>query len=100
MAARMNGGGHWSLRAETMEMFANQLKSEVGRNVMDRTGLAGEYDIDLSFVSDVALAAGSGPGEAAPLETAMREQLGLKLESSRAPVDVIVIDRVEPPTEN
>ena len=100
MAARMNGGGHWSLRAETMEMFANQVKAEVGRIVIDRTGLKGEYDIDLSFVSDVALAAASGPGEAAPLETALRDQLGLRLESTRAPVEVLVIDRVEAPTGN
>ena len=97
MAARMNGGGHWSLRAETMEMFANQVKAELDRMVIDRTGLKGEYDIDLSFASDPAIIAGA---DGAALMSALREQLGLQLESSRAQVQVLVVDRVEQPAEN
>jgi uncharacterized protein (TIGR03435 family) len=97
MAARMNGGGHWSLRAETMEMFANQVKAELDRMVIDRSGLEGEYDIDLSFASDPAIVAGA---DGASLMSALREQLGLRLESARAPVQVLVIDRVERPSEN
>jgi uncharacterized protein (TIGR03435 family) len=97
MAARMNGGGIWSLRAETMEMLANQIKADVDRMVIDRTGMKGEYDIDLTFAPDAALAAGADGGA---LMSALREQLGLRLESSRAQVQVLVVDRLEAPTVN
>jgi uncharacterized protein (TIGR03435 family) len=100
MAVRLNGGGHWSLRFETMTQFAQRLTGELGRPVVDRTGLTGPYDFDLTFASDVAVLAVAGPTDTAPLNTAVRDQLGLRLESSRAPVDVLVIDRVEQPTEN
>lgn len=97
-AARMNGGGHWSLRYETMAFVARQLTGETSRPVFDRTGLEGPYDIDMTFASDVAIAAGAL--DALTLEGALREQLGLRLEPTRAPVQVLVIDRVERPTEN
>jgi uncharacterized protein (TIGR03435 family) len=100
MAARMNGGGHWSLRDFTMARIAGQLTAELGRPVTDRTGLTGTYDLDLTFASDAAVIAVQGPTEAPPLMTALRDQLGLRLDSSRARVQVLVIDRVEQPTEN
>jgi uncharacterized protein (TIGR03435 family) len=79
------------------------LTRELRRTIFDRTELAGHYDIDLSFLPD------SGPmtvnglainGDAPPLTTAVREQLGLRLDSARAPIDVVVIDRVTAPTDN
>jgi uncharacterized protein (TIGR03435 family) len=97
-AARMNGLGHWSLRQESMAWVARQLMGDTSRPVFDRTGLEGLYDIDLTFASDAAIAAGGI--DALTLEGALREQLGLRLEPTRAPVEVIVIDRVERPTEN
>ena len=97
-AARMNGIGHWSLRDETMAFVARQLTGESGRPVFDRTGLEGPYDLDMTFASDAAIAAGGI--DALTLEGALREQLGLRLEPRRAPVEVIVIDRVQRPTEN
>lgn len=100
MAARINGGGYWSLREETMARFVDQLNSELERPVVDRTGLTGAFDIDLTFASDAAVAAVAGPTDTPALMTAIRDQLGLRLEATRAPVDVLVIDRVEPPTEN
>ena len=100
MAARMNGGGHWSLRDVTMERLAEQLRFELRRAVTDRTGLNGTYDLDMTFASDPAILASPGLTDAPPLMTALRDQLGLRLESSRARVEVLVIDRVEPPTEN
>jgi uncharacterized protein (TIGR03435 family) len=64
------------------------------RVVVDETGLTGNWDLDLTFVNQVQDANGDGPS----LFTALEEQLGLKLESGRARVDVIVIDRLERPT--
>jgi uncharacterized protein (TIGR03435 family) len=78
--------------------------------VLDKTGLTGQYDIKLEFTPEDG--AGRGPGDgpdggAPPPETsgpsiftALQEQLGLKLESSKGPVEIIIIDRVEKPSEN
>jgi uncharacterized protein (TIGR03435 family) len=74
----------------------------VDRNVTDRTGLAGVFDVDLQFVPELvrrhdptdAPVSVDGPS----IFTAVREQLGLALNASRAMVDVLVIDRVEMPT--
>ena len=88
---------------------------QTGRVVVDRTGLTGVYDIDLHWTPDVGRGGPGGPlGPPPPgapslpaidpngpsLMTAVQEQLGLKLESQRAPVDVLVIDRVEHPAGN
>jgi uncharacterized protein (TIGR03435 family) len=79
----------------------------VQRTVVDKTGLAGTFDIDLTWTPD-QLPQGPPPPGAPPLPpidpngpsifTALQEQLGLKLESQRGAVEVLVIDRVEPPT--
>ena len=92
----------------TMTMFGYVLSNFVGRTVVDRTGIAGSCDIELTF--DPATAAQAPPG-AAPgptpaddtkpsIFTALQEQLGLKLESTRGPIDVLVIDQAERPTPN
>lgn len=94
----------------TMTDFTDTLQSAVlDRPVLNRTGLEGRYDFMLRWTPDQSQfmsigaqvppppADGSGPPE---LFTAIQEQLGLKLESTRGPVDVIVVDRVERPTEN
>ena len=91
-------------------MFASVLSSNVGRPVIDRTGVAGYFDFTLDYTPDVGVR-GLGPatpptgpapaaGDAPSLFTALQEQLGLKLDATRAPVDVLVIDRASPPTEN
>ncbi len=92
----------------TIAMFTSVLSVNVGRPVIDRTELAGSFDIELNF--DPASAAKAPPG--APLGptptddtkpsifTALQEQLGLKLESTRGPIDVLVIDQAERPTAN
>jgi uncharacterized protein (TIGR03435 family) len=95
----LNGIGHWSIRGMTLARFAERLTFELGRPVIDRSGLAGTYDVDLTFGSDATVLA-VPLGEVPPLRTALRDQLGLALESARAPVDVLVIDRAEAPTEN
>jgi uncharacterized protein (TIGR03435 family) len=98
--ARLTAGG------TSMAALARILATPVGLIVEDRTGLAGGFDFDLEFdPADLAgFTAGAPPAPAdvtAPsLFTALEEQLGLKLQAERAPVEVLVIDRVERPTEN
>ena len=82
--------------------FTQHLAPYVNRVVMDRTGLEGRYDINLRWSPEQQVLA------AAPLEnqerpslfTALQEQLGLKLESSRGMVEVLVIDTVTHPAPN
>jgi uncharacterized protein (TIGR03435 family) len=76
----------------SMTTFARNLGGNTGRYVIDRTGLDGPYDLELEFTPDQSPDT-SGPS----LFTALQEQLGLKLDSARAPVEVLVIDRVERP---
>lgn len=105
--------GHGQLNASrtTMENFAGQLANQVGRPVVDKTGLAGEYDIELEWTPDPGRSGPFGqppPGDAPPpvdangptIYTAVQEKLGLKLEATKAPVKMIVIDWIEKPSEN
>jgi uncharacterized protein (TIGR03435 family) len=86
-----------------MEQLARNLVGGVGRIVVDRTGLAGYYDINLTFAADGPPPAPGAPAGPAPdstgpsLFTAMQEQLGLKLDPGRAPISVLVIDHVQRP---
>jgi len=96
-----------SLRAggTPMTQFANFLAGRTGRMVVDRTGLAGSWDFTLTFAVDRSLLP---PGADAPppdpdapsFFTAIQEQLGLKLEGTKGPVDVLVIDSAEHLTED
>jgi len=93
----------------TMDMLAANLSrtynSSLGRNVIDRSGLAGAFDVHLTWAID-PLAAVSDAGATSPegtgpaLVTALREQLGLKLESAKGPVEGFVVDHVERPSAN
>jgi uncharacterized protein (TIGR03435 family) len=87
----------------SMPQLARNLMNALGRTIVDETGLAGSYDLELTFVPDpnqsVPGAATAAVDLDAPsLVTALEEQLGLKLEPGRAPVQMLVIDRVERPT--
>jgi uncharacterized protein (TIGR03435 family) len=72
--------------------------------VIDRTGLDGEFDFDLAYTPERPPILNGAPlpptSDGASLFTAVREQLGLALEATRAPLDVIVIDAAERPSEN
>lgn len=90
------------------------LSNVMGRPVIDKTGISGNFDIHLPFAPDSSLeglpGAGAPGGPALPVAadpsagatifTAIQEELGLKLESTKGPVEVIVIDGAERPTEN
>ncbi len=101
-AASLNG------TAVPIKLFASLIATRLGRNVIDRTQLTGQYDIHLKWTPDAALAR---PSEAATLPepidssgpsllTAIQEQLGLILRSVRGPSGFLVVDRVEKPSAN
>ena len=95
-------------RGMTMPALARLLSGRADRPVLDRTGLTSAYDLDVDWSSDLglqqALPGSAGAGDLTPdgvsLFTALREQLGLRLEPTRAPVEALIIDRAEPPTPN
>lgn len=81
--------------------FLNALATQLGRPVVDRSGLEGKWDLALTYTPESRLAAGTSPDPSAPdLFTALQEQLGLKLESTQGPVNVFVIDRLERPVQD
>jgi uncharacterized protein (TIGR03435 family) len=86
-----------------MRAFALVLHGLSGRVVEDRTGLIGWYAMTFTYATQPAPSAPDGTGAAADgpsVFTALQEQLGLKLEPGRMPLQRVVIDRIEPPTEN
>jgi len=94
-------------RNVTMPQFAAMMQRTVfDRPVLDKTGLAGRYDFDLEWMPDDAQFGGMIPPPNADtpqrpdLYAAMQQQLGLRLQATRGMVDVIVIDRVDRPSEN
>lgn len=92
-------------RAITMRQLASALSSAAGRPIIDRTGQAGVFDVDLDWTPEFppgALLNGASPPprDGPSVFTALREQLGLRLESARTAVRVLVIDSVQPPTPN
>jgi uncharacterized protein (TIGR03435 family) len=99
-----NSNGRIMFGGYPMSFFATGLSNEVARSVVDRTGLAGNWDFELTYTRDRvrrpdvdAAPALAGP-DGASIFTALQEQLGLKLDSTKGPVRVLVIDRIEQPT--
>lgn len=88
-----------------MPLLARLLTSSAGRTVLDRTGLSGTYDVELSYSPPVAFYAtrsegikvANDQGAGTPIFTAVREQLGLRLESGRGPSEVLVIESAARP---
>lgn len=80
-------------------MLVSVLSQQLGRSVLNKTGLNGSYDYTLQWTpEDAAPDASDSVGPS--LFTAMQEQLGLKLESDKGKADVIVIDRLDMPSPN
>lgn len=92
------GGNRIAGGNRSMSELATTLSGSMNRMVLDRTGLSGVFNFTLDFVPD------GGPIDATQnlpsLQTALQEQLGLKLEPARGPVEFLVIDQVERPIEN
>jgi uncharacterized protein (TIGR03435 family) len=107
------GKGQLSGRGVPLEFLTRTLSSQLGRPVIDRTGLKGTFDFNLEWTPDpgpptTPLGGGPPPGADGPppdpngpsIFTVLQEQLGLRLESQKGPVEVLVIDRAEKPSEN
>jgi bla regulator protein blaR1 len=101
------GRGHSRGFAVPIEMLATTLSNATHMTVLDKTGLTGRYDYTLDWTPDLQGApadpeadAAQAPGSGPTIYTAVREQLGLRLESGKAPVDVVVVDHVDRPSAN
>jgi uncharacterized protein (TIGR03435 family) len=96
------GNGQLTLQAAPLENLVDFLSWTLHRKVVDNTGLSGNYDTTLRWSSDEVASTPQDPAanSAPSLFTALQEQLGLKLESTKGPVDTIVVDHVEKPSEN
>jgi uncharacterized protein (TIGR03435 family) len=94
-ASRRGAGYRLSATATSMDVLAGYLGNRLRQIVIDRTGLGGRYNFTLEWTPDDTQAT-SIPG----LPTALLEQLGLRLQSQKAPVRVLVIDRIERPSDN
>lgn len=105
-----NGAGHAEAQGTTLDEFSKMLRPVLDRPVINKTGLNGKFDIHIEFSREGTLAAlprPSGGLSAAPdpqgpssIFTVFEEQLGLKLESGKGPVDRLVIDHIEKPSGN
>jgi uncharacterized protein (TIGR03435 family) len=103
-------GRHVTCQAASMEFFAkNFLTGQVGGPVVDQTGIQGNFDFSMDWTPDdnsPKRPGDAGDERSAPdpigpsLLSAIREQLGLKLEASKGPVEVLIIDRAEKASEN
>lgn len=93
-------------RNTTMGDFASMLQRAIlDRPVVDKTGLTGKYDFDLEWAPDESqfngeVPSASGDAPAAPLFTAIQQQLGLKLEATKGPVDALIVDKAVQPSAN
>ena len=95
------------MQGVSMAVLANMLSTpiaNVGRPVVDRTGLTGEYNMEFAFQFRPAGANGPAPPDDDPfapaLVTALQEQLGLKLQSAKGTAEVLIVDQADHPTEN
>ncbi len=111
------GRGEVSGQGVGASFLASVLSQQLGRTVLDKTGLKGNYDFTLKWTPEQRegmMMAGPGPGGGGPppdgapppdasgpsVFTALQEQLGLRLEPTKAPAEVLTIDHVERPSEN
>jgi len=95
--SRTNDDKILTAKGATMSDLASALSDDVGRQVVDKTGITGIADITLKWTSDEAADQG---GTIVSIFTAVQEQLGLKLQTSKGPVDSLVIDHAEMPSVN
>ena len=109
------GRGSMFASAVPLSTLVNALSQQLGRPIIDKTDLKGLFDIQLQWTPELgqtfgpfgAVAPGGPEPPPPPIDpsgpsifTALQEQLGLRLESTKGPVEVLVIDSVQPPSEN
>ena len=92
-----DGSTHLVGKSASMDRLVYSLSGRLRAPVVDRTGLTGPFDYDIVFSrEDVPSDTGGPPA----LATALQEEMGLRLEKTRRPVDIIVVDHVEKPSAN
>ena len=85
----------------TADVIATVLSRQFEREVVNRTGLSGKYDFQLDWTPDSGPCPAAGDAVGLPsIYGAIQQQLGLKLEAAKGPVELLVIDHVERPSEN
>ena len=102
-----SGKAYQAIRGMTMADFATRIYPYLGRRVIDGTGLSGYFDADFEFSAEIVMPPPPA-GQVNPYDgrvlpsifSVLPQQLGLKLESQRGPVDMLVIDNAQHPTEN
>ena len=92
--------GRYIMRGYPTANLGKMLTLPAGRVVVDRTGLAGTWNVELEYTPDQDLANDPATPAGPSLPTAVEEQLGLKLQSARGQVEVLVIDHLERPKDN
>jgi len=90
-------GMHLEASKGTMDRLAWQLSTQAGRPVLDQTGLTGQYTFTLDWTQNTTAAPES---DVPSIFTAVQEQIGLKLESTRGPIEMLIIDHAEKPSAN
>jgi uncharacterized protein (TIGR03435 family) len=114
--AQENAQGNRGMRMERgqltgmsapIDLLVTTLSGQLGHPVIDKTGLTGKYDFKLTWAPEVPRGPSPNPDAPPPVApegpsifTAVQEQLGLRLESQKGPIEMIVIDRIEHPSEN
>jgi len=90
--------------AITMAAFTTALSQTIGRTVMDKTGYTEKFDLHVKWADPSTPGLDADDTKSASTDqsifTVLQQQYGLKLESSKGPVDVLIIDRLERPSEN
>jgi uncharacterized protein (TIGR03435 family) len=102
------GRGQINGMAVPMSLLAQMLSQQLGRSVIDKTGLTAKYDFMLTWTPELGQFPGGDRPDAPPppdpdgpsLFTAVQEELGLRLESAKGPVEILVIDHAEKASEN
>jgi uncharacterized protein (TIGR03435 family) len=101
ISSHSDGGPIHVTAATGMDAFANYLSQRLDRPVLDQTGLKGPFEITLDWAPDSPQRPGASDDLSGPsIFTALQEQLGLKLEGRKVPVEILVIDHAEKPSEN
>ena len=105
-SSMQSNNGHMEFKASDLENLARNLAFRLGRPVVNQTGIEGKFDFTIDFEPED----GRVPGKENPISgvetsrpslfTAVEDQLGLKLESRKAPVEMLVVDRIERPSVN
>jgi uncharacterized protein (TIGR03435 family) len=89
------GVAHLTVRTQTFAAFAKFLTNQLRVPVVDKTGLTGAYDFILDFTPEVQGASVPSQDNGPSIYAALEEQLGLRLEQKKAPVDVLVVDHAD-----